>query len=152
MGPESPLLAMHRRKSKRRDTDFSYGAAIKLELRSWTMRAWSFATSKTGQGILKCSIAYLLGSMATFVPFLSDFLGYQDGKHMVATITVYFHPARSQGSMFEAMFLAAVAFIYAAFISFTSMGVSMLFDEKLDLIVLGHVLVLIIFCGGGWGS
>ena len=130
---------------------FSYGAAIKLELQNWAKWTWNFCTSKTGQGILKCSIAYLLGSMATFIPFLSNFLGYQDGKHMVATITVYFHPARSQGSMFEAMFLAVVAFIYAAFISFTSMGVSMLFDEQLDLIVLGHILVLIVFCGGGLG-
>lgn len=45
-------------------------------------RAWSFATSKTGQGILKCSLAYLLGCMATFVGPIAAFLGHQDGKHM----------------------------------------------------------------------
>ncbi|KAL8658644.1 MAG: hypothetical protein Q9226_000859 [Calogaya cf. arnoldii] len=64
--------------------------------------AIDFATSRTGKGVLKCSIAYLLGSLATFVPAIAAMLGQQDGKHMVATITVYFHPARSQGSMFEA--------------------------------------------------
>lgn len=113
--------------------------------------AWSFATSRTGQGILKCSIAYLLGSMATFVPFIANTLGQQDGKHMVATITVYFHPARSMGNMFEAILLAALAFIYAAVISFSSMAVSVFFGQQLHLIVLGHIIVLVFFCGGGLG-
>ena len=113
--------------------------------------AWRFVNSETGRGILKCSLAYLIGSMATFVPILSDFLGQQDGKHMVATVTVYFHPARSQGSMFEAVFLALMAFVYATFISFTSMGVSMFFGQSLHMIVLGHIVVLIVFCGGGLG-
>lgn len=70
---------------------------------------------------------------------------------MVATITVYFHPARSQGSMFEAMILAILAFAYAAFVGFTSMGISIFFGRVLDLIVLGHVVVLLVFCGGGLG-
>ena len=101
--------------------------------------------------MLKCSIAYLLGSLATFVPAIAGLLGPQDGKHMVATITVYFHPARSQGSMFEAIILAAAAFLYAVFICFTSMGVSILFGRTLDLLVVGHLIVLIVFCGGGLG-
>ena len=112
---------------------------------------WAFANSKNGQGILKCSLAYLIGSMATFVPVISNLLGQQDGKHMVATVTVYFHPARSQGSMFEAVGLAILAFIYAAVISFSSMGVSILFGRTFDLMVLGHTIVLIVFCGGGLG-
>lgn len=114
-------------------------------------QAWAFANSKTGHGVFKCSIAYFLGSLATFVPFIAAFLGQQDGKHMVATITVYFHPARSRGSMVEAIACAVVAFIYAVFICFSSMGVSIFFGRTLDLIVLGHVLVLIVFCGGGLG-
>jgi Fusaric acid resistance protein-like len=89
--------------------------------------------------------------MATFVPFLRDFLGHQDGKHMVATITVYFHPARSLGSMFDALLCAFAAFIYAAFISITSMSVSAFFSDTLDLMPVGHVIVLIVFCGGGLG-
>lgn len=113
--------------------------------------AWSFINSRTGRGILKCSLAYLLGSLATFVPFLASILGQQDGKHMVATITVYFHPARSRGSMFEAILMAGLAFTYAVFISFTSMGVSILFGQKFDLLFVGHIIVLIVFCGGGLG-
>ena len=70
---------------------------------------------------------------------------------MVATITVYFHPARSIGSMIEAMICAAVAFIYAVFICFSSMGVSIFFGRTVDNVVLGHILVLVVFCGGGLG-
>ncbi|KAI4172160.1 MAG: hypothetical protein LQ343_003720 [Gyalolechia ehrenbergii] len=112
---------------------------------------WDFVKSKTGRGVLKCSIAYFLGSLATFVPAIAAILGQQDGKHMVATITVYFHPARSQGSMFEAIILAVLAFVYAAFIGFTSMGVSIFFGRVLDLVALGHAVVLIFLCGGGLG-
>ena len=101
--------------------------------------------------MLKCSIAYFLGSLATFVPAIAGLLGQQDGKHMVATITVYFHPARSQGSMFEAILCAAVAFIYAVLVCFSSMGVSIFFGRTLNLLWLGHVIVLIVFCGGGLG-
>ncbi|KAL9638029.1 MAG: hypothetical protein Q9204_001643 [Flavoplaca sp. TL-2023a] len=110
-----------------------------------------FAKSRTGKGVLKCSIAYLLGSLATFVPAIAAMLGQHDGKHMVATITVYFHPARSQGSLFEAVVLASVAFAYAAFIGFTSMGISIFFRQVVDLVIIGHIIVLVVFCGGGLG-
>ena len=70
---------------------------------------------------------------------------------MVATITVYFHPARSKGSMVEAMICAVLAFVYAMFISFSSMGVSILFGRTLDMLVLGHIIILTVFCGGGLG-
>ena len=143
----SPLLGQHTSKC----TPTSWQQRIKSCIKNLIKNVWDFVRSKTGQGVLKCSLAYLLGSMATFVPVISNFLGQQDGKHMVATITVYFHPARSQGSMFEAILLALLAFVYAAFISFTSMGVSVFFGRTLDLIVVGHIIVLIVFCGGGLG-
>ncbi|CAI6335501.1 unnamed protein product [Periconia digitata] len=118
--------------------------------KSRAQSAYKFAKSPMGINILKCSIAYMLGSLATFVPVISGLLGRNDGKHMVATITVYFHPARSAGSMIEAIILAFAAFLYAAFISFTSMAVSVFFNSQHHLIV-GHVIVLVMFCGGGLG-
>ncbi|KAF1810793.1 hypothetical protein P152DRAFT_483520 [Eremomyces bilateralis CBS 781.70] len=114
------------------------------------LNTWSICVSPLGQGILKCSLAYLLGSMATFVPPIAAILGKNDGKHIAATVTVYFHPARSVGSMIQATMLAFIAFLYAAMISFSSMAVSAFFGNR-DMMVLGHVLVLIIFCGGGLG-
>lgn len=109
-----------------------------------------FVTSDVGRGTLKCSLAYLLGSLATFVPVIANWLGKQDGKHVVATVTVYFHPARSAGSMHEATVLAALAFLYAAFVAFSSMGVSIFFGQR-DMLITGHAIVLILFCGGGLG-
>lgn len=130
------------------------GSFLGRILESWSTllrQAWAFANSRTGRGIFKCSVAYFLGSLATFIPFFTKILGQQDGKHIVATITVYFHPARSKGSMFEAIICAILAFFYAVFICFTSMGVSILFGRTFDLIIIGHVIVLIVFCGGGLG-
>ena len=119
-----------------------------IKFSAW--QAYVYATSPTGIGILKCSLAYILGSLATFVPEVAGLLGKNDGKHMVATITVYFHPARSAGSMIEAVMLAFAAFVYAALMSFFGMAVSALFGYE-HLLVVGHVIVLIVFCGGGLG-
>jgi gas vesicle protein len=88
--------------------------------------------------------------MATLVLPIAGLLGHQDGKHMVATITVYFHPARSAGSMAEATGLALIAFAYAAVVSFASMAVSVFFGSH-DLLAVGHAIVLIVFVGGGLG-
>jgi hypothetical protein len=112
--------------------------------------AYAYATSPTGINILKCSLAYILGSLATFVPFIAAMLGRNDGKHIVATITVYFHPARSVGSMAEAILCAFAAVLYFAVISFASMAVSIFFGRH-DLLVVGHVIVLIVFVGAGLG-
>lgn len=40
-----------------------------------------------------------MGSLAVFGYRFSEFLGKSDGMHLVATVTVYFHPARSIGSI-----------------------------------------------------
>lgn len=104
-----------------------------------------------GKGVLKSSLAYLIGSMGTFLPPIANFLGKQDGKHIVATITVYFHPARSIGSMEEGALLGLAAFLYASFISILSMAVSVYFETQLHLISVAYALIIIVFCGGGLG-
>jgi len=144
---QSPLLRRYGAHESQNGTLFR----IREKVRSYGTQAWEFANSKAGRGVFKCSIAYFLGSLATFVPAIAAILGQQDGKHMVSTITVYFHPARSKGSMVEAILCAIVAFIYAVIICFSSMGVSIFFGRTLDLIVLGHIVVLIFFCGAGLG-
>ncbi|KAJ5545129.1 Brefeldin A-sensitivity protein 4 [Penicillium sp. DV-2018c] len=110
-----------------------------------------FVRSDQGIGVLKYSLAYLVGSLATFIPAIAAILGHQDGKHMVATVTVYFHPARSQGGMFKALICAFLAFCYSAFLTITSMFVEMFFQDTLELPALGHAVVLLVFCGGGLG-
>ena len=120
-----------------------------------SLRRWSdireFIISEQGVGILKCSLAYLLASLAVFTPIIGNLLGHQTGKHLVATITVYFHPARSQGSMYKALICAFVAFLFAAVLSLSSMVVTIFFQRKHDMIVLGHAVVLVVFVSGGFG-
>jgi hypothetical protein len=125
-------------------------AAIRDKFEGYWRDLYAFAVSELGIGVLKFGLAYLLGSLATYIPAISSLLGHQDGKHVVATITVYFHPARSRGSMFKALICAVLAFLYTTFVSVTSMCVSMFF-ENLDLLVIGHIIVLVVFCAGGFG-
>ncbi|EXJ86329.1 hypothetical protein A1O3_03280 [Capronia epimyces CBS 606.96] len=122
-----------------------------LKSKGYMNQARLFVVSDTGKGIFKCAVAYLLGSLATFVPPLSQLFGRQNSKHMVATITVYFHPARSLGSMLDALLLAATAFLYTAVISLLSMSVTVFFANTVHLIEIGHAIVLIVFLGGGLG-
>ena len=130
--------------------DNSWQSRTKQRLQIKAKDAWKFAKSSKGQGVLKCSLAYALGSLATFVPAIGSLIGKADSKHVVCTVTVYFSPARTIGSMHEGVVLALIAFCYAAFIAYTSMAVSMGFGAR-DLLQVGHAIVLVVFCGGGLG-
>lgn len=115
------------------------------------LRFVEWLDSLQGRGVLKCTFAYTLASLATFVGPLSDFLGRPDGKHVVATITVYFHAARSAGSMIEAILIAIIAIAYAEMVSILSMVASVVVGAKLNLVTLAHIMVVIVFIGGGFG-
>lgn len=114
-------------------------------------RTWEWLKSDIGRGVLKCTLAYSLGSLFTLWEPLSDFLGKPDGKHVVATITVYFHPARTAGSMVEGTLIAIVAVIYAELVSIASMATSVFFGSTLHMVALAYTLVLLVFVGGGFG-
>ncbi|EFY88257.1 hypothetical protein J3459_017142 [Metarhizium acridum] len=124
---------------------------VKKTISSRLLRFVEWLDSAQGRGVLKCTFAYTLASLATFVGPLSDFLGKPDGKHVVATITVYFHAARSAGSMIEAILIAIIAVAYAEIVSILSMVVSVLFGAQMGLVTLAHALVVIVFIGGGFG-
>lgn len=128
-----------------------YSDALMRHIQKKWAQTNEFIRSEPGIGVLKYSLAYLVGSMATFIPAISAMLGNQDGKHMVATVTVYFHPARSRGGMFKALICALLAFCYSSFLTITSMFVEMFFQDTLEWPALGHAVVLIVFCGGGLG-
>jgi hypothetical protein len=112
---------------------------------------WKWVQTDEGHGVLKCTVAYLLGSSATFWPPLSNFLGHRDGKHIAATLTVYFHPARTVGSMLEAVSISIIAVAYAELICVLSMFVSIASRANLGLVAPAHAVVLIVFIGGGLG-
>ncbi|KAF5236710.1 hypothetical protein FAUST_6404 [Fusarium austroamericanum] len=112
---------------------------------------WLWLHTDEGHGVLKCVLAYVLGSLGTFFPPLTAFLGNRDGKHVSATITVYFHPARTVGSMLEASVIAFVAVFYAETISVLSMGIAIAMRSQFGLTGAAHALILIVCIGGGLG-
>ncbi|KAL5612199.1 hypothetical protein BROUX41_000261 [Berkeleyomyces rouxiae] len=113
------------------------------------VRDW--ARSAEGRSVLCCSLAYVLGSLATYWAPLSSTLGKRDGKHVVATITVYFHPARTVGSMVEAIIIAILAIAYSALIGTLAMCVSVVLAGQMDLVWLSHFINVTVFIGGALG-
>lgn len=114
-------------------------------------RTWAYLKSKDNFDVLRCVVAYDVATLFTFVPFMSNLVGgpHQGGKHVVATITTYFHGARSAGSMIEATVLAFAAVLYSTTLCYSSMAVAVFFNN-VHALVLGHVVVLLLFIGGGF--
>ncbi|KAK4452327.1 Fusaric acid resistance protein-like-domain-containing protein [Podospora aff. communis PSN243] len=125
--------------------------AVTHNIRTGVVRFLRWLDSPTGHGVLKCTIAYTLASLATFWEPISEYLGKPDGKHVVATITVYFHPARTAGSMIEAILVALVAIAYAESVSILSMCTSVLIGSTFKMVTLAHAITLVVFVGGGFG-
>ncbi|KXJ91072.1 Fusaric acid resistance protein-like-domain-containing protein [Microdochium bolleyi] len=113
--------------------------------------AWSWAQSPKGKGTIKCSVAYLLASMGTFWHPAALWLGPLDGKHIVATISVYFHPARTAGSQIEAVAIAVIAVCYSMLVGILSMATSVLVGSVWDNITLARIIILLVFIGGALG-
>ncbi|CAK7202986.1 hypothetical protein SEUCBS139899_005713 [Sporothrix eucalyptigena] len=111
----------------------------------------SWMDSPKGRGVIKCTVAYTIASLWTFWPPLSNLLGHLDGKHLVATITVYFHPARTAGSMIEATAIGIVAIAYAEIISILSMATSVLLGSVLGWVTFAYMVVLFFFIGFAFG-
>ncbi|KAJ4265512.1 hypothetical protein NW762_004801 [Fusarium torreyae] len=124
---------------------------ISHNIKTAFLLVWLWLQTEEGHGVLKCTLAYVLGSMGTFFPPLTAFLGNRDGKHVSATITVYFHPARTVGSMLEAAVIAVVAVCYAEIISLLSMGIAIAMRTQFGLTAAAHVLILVICIGAGLG-
>uniref|UniRef100_A0A8H7Y7M4 DUF2421 domain-containing protein n=1 Tax=Psilocybe cubensis TaxID=181762 RepID=A0A8H7Y7M4_PSICU len=84
--------------------------------------------SLISQNVLKCAIAYFVGSLFTFSPFLSKIISNMDSStpsasaHMVSTIVVYFNPAKTVGAMLEADMFCLFGVMYAAFACLGSMS------------------------------
>lgn len=147
------------------DEDGRKGAPINncQEPKSTQVQPWlsSWRTpSPLFKGVTKCVVAYFLSSLFTYSSFLSTTMAHLlpnhdpanpvpfSNLHMIATVSVYFMPARSFGSMLEADIFAAIALTYSIALSLSSMLVAEWLHD------LGHpnfsnVLSVVLFLGGG---
>ncbi|KAF8325195.1 Fusaric acid resistance protein-like-domain-containing protein [Cantharellus anzutake] len=90
--------------------------------------------------IIKCATAYLIGSLFTFVPYFASLIsdmvpnhgstGPSPAGHMVATVTVYFNPAKTLGAMQEADVYCLIAALFSAFVALGSMDTFWFFEIK----------------------
>ena len=108
--------------------------------------------------VLKCAIAYLLASLFTYNHTLASVVGApldQEGPvrnaHVIATVAVFFHPARTVGAMVEADILVLLGAAYAAFLSCGSMATTVVLDD-LGLEDLSHWVVILGWILGGYAS
>lgn len=109
--------------------------------------------TELSQNVLKCSIAYMIASLGTYWGPFNAFLGNTDSKHVVATTAVYFHPARTKGSMHQLLLFVLLLLLFSFVVSLTCRSISAFWftngeDEvsyAIDLIVSSIGLGLIAF-------
>lgn len=98
--------------------------------------------------MLKCSFAYFLGSLFTFVPALNAIIGNNHtSSHLVATATVFFNPAKTLGGMVEAAAYGWAYVLFAVFICLGSMVTTDFFVDR-DYIVIAHLVSLLFWLSG----
>ncbi|KAF7357929.1 ArAE-2 domain-containing protein [Mycena venus] len=106
------------------------------------------------RNIIKCAIAYFIASLFTFSPYLSSFISdlttYGDRErrpspsgHMVATVMVYFNPAKTRGGMVEADLYCLAGLIYSAFVCLASMSMFWWLETKPGWEWLADFLVIV---------
>lgn len=84
-----------------------------------------FTLSYKQKMVLKCSFAYLLGSLFTFIPVLNQMLGTARlSSHVIATVTVFFNPSKTVGGMVEAVGYGLLYTICALLLSLLSMVIA----------------------------
>ncbi|KAI7867103.1 Fusaric acid resistance protein-like-domain-containing protein [Spinellus fusiger] len=95
--------------------------------------------------VLKCSFAYFLASLFTFVPQLNALIGNnRTSSHIVATATVFFNPAKTLGGMMEAAVYGWGYTAFALLICLGSMVTTDYFVDK-DMATLAHVISLLVW-------
>ncbi|CAE6416781.1 unnamed protein product [Rhizoctonia solani] len=115
-------------------------------------RLWLPTLSLLQKKVLKCSIAYTIGCLFTFVPALSNVLtdivplGTQQGPsptgHMVATVAVYYNPAKTIGGMIEADMFCLVGAAFASIASLVATDSFWFFELQPGWEWLADILVL----------
>ncbi|KAG2230804.1 hypothetical protein INT48_008745, partial [Thamnidium elegans] len=98
--------------------------SILISFFSWLKRH-VFSLSYNQKMVLKCSFAYLLGSLFTFIPILNQMLGTARlSSHVIATVTVFFNPSKSVGGMVEATLYGLLYTVCALLLSLLSMVIA----------------------------
>lgn len=97
--------------------------------------------------VLKCSFAYMIGSLFTFVPQLNALCGTHIASHMAATVTVFFNPAKTVGGMVEAAGFGWLYTLAALTLSLASMYTTDYFLDN-DMALVAYCVSLGVWLAG----
>ncbi|KAG2201966.1 hypothetical protein INT47_000505, partial [Mucor saturninus] len=122
--------------------DPSHPSSLKMKPSVWSRLRSSVQLTPQHRLVLKCSFAYILGCLFTFVPQLNALIGHNHvSSHLVATATVFFNPAKSLGGMVEAALYGWGYTLFALLVCIGSMATTDYFVDK-DLFTVAHVISL----------
>ncbi|CED83992.1 Predicted membrane protein [Phaffia rhodozyma] len=92
----------------------------KDNVRWWRKTMMGFSRQEVD--VTKCAIAYFLASLFTFNEKLNSWLPNASNAHMIATIAVYYNPAKSVGAMVEADLFCVFVSAFSSLISLAAVG------------------------------
>lgn len=83
--------------------------------------------SRSVRDVIKCTLAYYVASLGVYYTPFDRILGSSDSKHILATVAVYFHPARSKGSMYQTLSFVLLSLLFTFLVTFSCRSVSSFF-------------------------
>ncbi|KAI9202197.1 Fusaric acid resistance protein-like-domain-containing protein [Polychytrium aggregatum] len=84
-------------------------------------------TLSPNRGAAKCAITFMLATLATFVANLNEDLG--SASYLVATAVVFLHPARTIGSMIEAVLCSFLGMTLGYSVAYGTLAMSAVLSE-----------------------
>ncbi|CAI2170058.1 83_t:CDS:2 [Funneliformis geosporum] len=101
------------------------------------------------KNIIKCALAYFIASLFTFVPILNEWAGLRKSQnsHLVATVAVFYNPAKTVGGIYEAVIFALMGGLYGSLVGIGSMACAVWFNDQ-GYNTLGHIVTVVFWCGG----
>jgi len=115
------------------------------------VKAW-FSLTLNQKKIIKCALAYFLTSLFTFIPTLYEITRLKGSPniHLIASVAVFFNPAKTVGGMYEAVFYSIIGGLYGSLIGIGCMASAIWFKNSDDYIlnsILGPI-ISIVWCSG----
>lgn len=98
-----------------------------MRISQFPQQLWELRKDEICQNVVKCGVAYLLASMGVYYAPFSALLGNTDSKHVAATASVYFHPARTKGSMHQLLMFVLMSLSFTFVLLLTCRSVSSYF-------------------------
>ena len=107
------------------DNRNNQSSTITAIINRYYQRMKKFKLTYPQKMVIKCSTAYMLGSLFTFVPFLNSWVGGElVASHLAATVTVFFNPAKTVGGMVEAAGYGWLFTVCALVLCLTSVSIN----------------------------